>query len=240
MRRRRLEQRCSGTRRPTGRRRRCRAARPAARRRAAVASASPRWKRVAITRGARLGRGAQRPRRAGRARASPSTSADLVDAVHARVVRGLELDRGLPLVGDDACRSPARAATASNSRPALVVTGECDAGARPCARRRAAGRRPHPPPRPGRHLPPCHLDHATPIRHGSRTARVAARQPHGAEVADPLEPAQVAGEQLAAPDGAVAAVARAVEDRADRRPGLPVLGQAGRQVGVVVLDARRG
>ena len=54
---------------------------------------------------------------------------------------------------------------------------------------------------------------------------------------DPLEPAQVAEQQLAAPDGAVLAVAGAVVDRTDRRPPLAVLGQRGGEVGMVVLDA---
>ena len=44
-------------------------------------------------------------------------------------------------------------------------------------------------------------------------------------------------QQLAAPDGPVEPVAGAVEDRADRRPGDAVLGQARGQVGVMVLDA---
>jgi hypothetical protein len=51
------------------------------------------------------------------------------------------------------------------------------------------------------------------------------------------EPRRAADEQLAAPHGPVRPVARAVEDRADGVAGLAVLGQAGGQVGVVVLHA---
>ena len=63
-------------------------------------------------------------------------------------------------------------------------------------------------------------------------------------MADALEAAQVADQQLAAPDRAVGAVAGAVEDRRRRRAGLAVLGEAGGEVRVVVLhadmlDARR-
>ena len=56
-------------------------------------------------------------------------------------------------------------------------------------------------------------------------------------MAGALEAGQIADEQLAAPDRPVGAVAGAVEDRADRRPGLAVLGQAGREVRVVMLHA---
>jgi hypothetical protein len=47
---------------------------------------------------------------------------------------------------------------------------------------------------------------------------------------------EVAGEHLAAPDGAVRTQARAVEDRAHGRARFPVLGQAGGEMRVVVLD----
>ena len=67
---------------------------------------------------------------------------------------------------------------------------------------------------------------------------LAARHPDRPQVADPLEADEVAAQQLAAPDGAVGAVAGAVVDRA-RRPLHAVLGQRRREVRVVVLDADR-
>ena len=48
---------------------------------------------------------------------------------------------------------------------------------------------------------------------------------------------EVAAEELAAPDRAVGPVAGPVEDRADGGAELAVLGQARREVRVVVLDA---
>ena len=53
----------------------------------------------------------------------------------------------------------------------------------------------------------------------------------------PLEALQVAAKQLAAPERPVRAVPRPVEDESERRPFFTVLGQAGRGVRVVVLDA---
>src|SRR5262249_34193614 len=50
------------------------------------------------------------------------------------------------------------------------------------------------------------------------------------------ERGDVAVKQLATPHGPVEPVPGAVEDRADRRSGLSVLGQARGEVGVVVLD----
>ena len=55
-------------------------------------------------------------------------------------------------------------------------------------------------------------------------------------MAGPLEAVETADQQLAAPDRPVGAVPGAVIDRADGRATLPVLGQARRQVGVVMLD----
>ena len=54
---------------------------------------------------------------------------------------------------------------------------------------------------------------------------------------DALERREVAAQQLAAPERPVGAVAGAVEDERERRPGLAVLGEARGGVGVVVLDA---
>ena len=76
-------------------------------------------------------------------------------------------------------------------------------------------------------------------RHPPRLAdrALAAGQPHRQQVPGALKPPHVADQQLAAPDGAVGPVAGAVEDRADRRARLAVLGEARRQVRVVVLHA---
>ena len=53
----------------------------------------------------------------------------------------------------------------------------------------------------------------------------------------PLEPGQVRDQELAAPDGAVRPVTGAVEGHPDDRPAGPVVGQAGRDVRVVMLNA---
>ena len=67
--------------------------------------------------------------------------------------------------------------------------------------------------------------------------RRAARHRHRLQVPDPLEAGQVGHQDLAAPDRAVGAPAEPVEGDADHRTGLAVVGQAGGDVGVVVLDA---
>ena len=74
--------------------------------------------------------------------------------------------------------------------------------------------------------------------HAPRRAdgRVAARHADRVQVGRALEAGQIADEDLAAPDRAVGAVAGAVVDRADRRAGLAVLGEARGEVRVVVLD----
>ena len=77
---------------------------------------------------------------------------------------------------------------------------------------------------------------------------VAAREAERAEVGDAREAGRVAEEELAAPDRAVGPVAGAVPRDAERGPVGLVLGEAGGEVGVVVLDgdeaeaprARRG
>ena len=53
------------------------------------------------------------------------------------------------------------------------------------------------------------------------------------------KPDEVADEDLAAPDRPVRPIARAVVDRAHGRPLEAVLGEAGRQMGMVVLHARQ-
>src|SRR5689334_17074647 len=62
-------------------------------------------------------------------------------------------------------------------------------------------------------------------------------QAHRPERADPAKAPDTAVQQLAAPDRSVEPVPGAVEDRPDRSAGLPVLGEAGREMRVVVLDA---
>ncbi len=152
--------------------------------------------------------------------------------------RPLQLDRRLPLVVDRGA-DPHSAATASNSRPMLLVAASADRRVRPAA---------PPPARPrvalvpisaaGSALGPAAASQAHAIRQGSRTAR----SPPGSRTAagaDPLESREVADQQLATPDGAVAAVAR--RRRRSRRPPVrPHRARpAGGQVGVVVLNADR-
>ena len=131
-------------------------------------------------------------------------------------------------------RTPQSAATASNRRPMLVVSGEARPVRASCA---TCSQRSGSMPGSGAARAPISASHAQAIRHGSRIARLAAGHPHRPEVPDALESAQVAAQQLAAPDGAVGAVAGAVVDRADRRRRHAVLGEARREVRVVVLDA---
>ena len=90
----------------------------------------------------------------------------------------------------------------------------------------------------GGSAPRAASSHAHAIRHGSRDRPVAAGQPHGPQVAGALEPAQVADQQLAAPDRAVGRRSPVPSKIAPTAgPRLAVLGQAGGEVGVVVLDA---
>ena len=126
---------------------------------------------------------------------------------------------------------PQSAATASNSRPALVVCGRRGAAAHERAdrvpARCAAPLARAPPGRPGRSSPSaCSQAHA--IRHGSRTAASPPGSRTGQRWPGALAAADAADEQLAAPDGAVGAQPRAVVDRADgrarprrARPGRP-------------------
>jgi hypothetical protein len=64
---------------------------------------------------------------------------------------------------------------------------------------------------------------------------VATGEQRRCQVAHPFEPGEVGDHHLATPDGAVGAVAGAVEAEADDRAGVAVLGQQRRQMGVVVL-----
>ncbi len=66
---------------------------------------------------------------------------------------------------------------------------------------------------------------------------LAAGHRHRREATAPLEACQVGDQELAAPDRAVGAVAGAVEGHPDDRAVRPVVGQAGGDVRVVVLDA---
>ena len=226
----------SGTRRPTARRCRARGRRASRAQSSAVASASAWWKRVGDRADAR--------RRAPTSRAiarivSPRVEhagdgGERVGAALGGVARGLELHRRLALVGDLERAGRRARATASNSRP--------DRGRQ---RRRRAGLRHPPDGAPALRVDaaaaaarrrPAAISHAHAIRHGSRTA----------------------GRRRAA---GPATGGRRARSRAGRRPGsrrprpcrrcpspapskiaptagagLAVLGQAGGQVGVVVLD----
>src|SRR5689334_990825 len=74
-------------------------------------------------------------------------------------------------------------------------------------------------------------------RHPPRLAdrgRTAGHRDRG-EMVDPPELAQVGDENLTTPDRAVGPVAEPVERDADYRAVVPVVGQAGGDVGVVVL-----
>jgi hypothetical protein len=156
---------------------------------------------------------------------------ELVCAALGRVAGGLELDRRLAFVGDPQAHAAdgthgveqpadggrdgggqAGLREPSDRAPALGV----DARQRPLVAGRLQPRAGHPPW----------------LAHGL----VAARQRDRPQVAGALEAAQVADQDLAAPHRPVGAEPTAVEDRADRRPLLAVVGQAGREVGVVVLD----
>ncbi len=135
-------------------------------------------------------------------------------------------------------RRPAIAATASKRRPTLVVGGDAVPvpaisatasqlrGSTSCAR--ASGI--------GGGVSPAAASHAHAIRQGSRTAASPPGSRTGKRSPTRSYPAQVAGQDLAAPDRAVGPVSGAVEDGADRRLGYAVLRKAGGQVGVVVLD----
>ena len=88
--------------------------------------------------------------------------------------------------------------------------------------------------------PKASVSHADAIRHGWRIAAAAPRHPHRPQPAGALKAPQVCDQELAAPDGAVWPVPGAVEDRSHCGPiSGTVLGQAGCEVGVVVLDADR-
>jgi hypothetical protein len=66
------------------------------------------------------------------------------------------------------------------------------------------------------------------------------RHRHRLQVGDPLIAVEIGSQELPAPERAVRAVARAVEDEGQRGPGLAVLGEAGRRVRVVVLHRDPG
>ena len=133
---------------------------------------------------------------------------------------------------------PHSAATASNSRPALVVSGDANplrassatwlqaaALDQPAQALRAGSDRRRAPRRATRR--PC----AT--AGGSRPRRPASAP--GSSRPARSQPREPADQQLATPDRAVLAVAGAVEDRPYGRAVLAVLGEARREVGMVVL-----
>ena len=144
----------------------------------------------------------------GRRASARRRSGEVVRVVVARIARRLELDRGLALVGHlganaaqrrHGVEQPAHARRRRGRRRRCRTSSATvrHARGRRGRRRRGSGAGPRRPPR---------RSHAHAIRHGSRIAAVAARQPHR-PAGDPArsKPAQVADEQLAAPDRAVGA-----------------------------------
>ena len=93
------------------------------------------------------------------------------------------------------------------------------------------------PARPRAPAGPARSRCAAATRHGSRIAASPPGSGTGSRCASRSKPAEVAAQQLAAPERPVGAVARAVEDERERRALLAVLGEARGGVGVVVLDA---
>ncbi len=77
---------------------------------------------------------------------------------------------------------------------------------------------------------------AAAMRHGSRAARSPPGRRSGAQPPEPLAARAVDAQQFAAPRGAVAAEADAVEREAEDRTLDPMLGGDRRDVRVVVLD----
>ena len=111
---------------------------------------------------------------------------------------------------------PARA-MATTALPALgVIAHHVEPGGQVAAEGRVEVRRRH---------PPWLLD-----GHGSP------RHPHRGEVPGPAERREVGDQDLAPPQRAIAAVAETVEGDSDHRSGLAVVGEAGGDMGVVMLD----
>ena len=151
----------------------------------------------------------------------------------------LQLDRGLPLVVDRVAHPEQRghrveqAAGAGGERrvdpfprerehvapPVLVPLDDVQVSRPAAGERGVQVRRGHPP-----RLP----DRGGTARHRDRR-----------EVPRPAELGQVGDQELTAPDRAVGAVPGPVERDPDDRAGLAVVGQAGGDVRVVVLDPRQ-
>ena len=196
--------------------------------------ASASWKRAATRparrRDARSSTIAARPGggRAGRRRRDRGVRTPL-----RRVGARLELDRRLALVGDLGAQAAERRhgveqpPHAARQRRGQPGAGQPETSSQRPRRRAAsaAGASLRPPAATRR---PCARAGGSPPRRracGPRTAAPRART------------RQVADQQLAAPDRAVGAVAGAVVDRPQRGAGMAVLGQAGGEVGVMVLHA---
>ena len=137
---------------------------------------------------------------------------------------------------------PRRAATASNSRPALEVSGELSPVAIWC-RRTASSVGVGGPHERQVQLPGLVAEGAAQVAQGRPVGPVdgglAAGQRNVGQVGQAPVAREIAQQELAAPDGAVGAVAGAVPADADDRPIGAVLGQAGGQVGVVVLHGHQ-
>ena len=181
-----------------------------------AASATPSWNAAAICSRGRPRRG----RRERRRRDRPANHACLDPARVRR--RGnfagemLELDRSSTLVADLRRQSEQRG---DRVEEAAHARGE---------RRVHLEALAHPPPPRERDRAPGAFQVAGGHAPGLADRGLPARQRHGLQVGDPLGLGQVAPQQLAAPDGAVVAVAGSVEDERQRRP-LPRRARRGRR-----------
>ena len=135
--------------------------------------------------------------------------------------------------------SPRMAATASNNRPALDVSGELNPDWIICRIMGALSQAPALLPSRARvrsHNPSVHNTLAA-IRQGSSMALVAAGQRVGFEMRDALKAAAVGHQNLAAPDRAVHAVTGAVERHADDGLMQTMFGHDAGDVRVMMLNA---
>ena len=133
---------------------------------------------------------------------------------------------------------PQIAATASKSRPALVVRGELTRSRTTGPRCQSPAVTESPSARGigGSSTSSAAASQAHAIRHGCRAA-ASPPEADGKEQPGALVAGDPAGEDLPLPDGAVGPEAGSVIDRAHRVAGHAVLGEAGGEVRMVVLDA---
>ena len=134
---------------------------------------------------------------------------------------------------------PQSAATASNSRPTLVVSGDARPLCASAATCRHASGSTASASAGGRSGGESHAaaSHAHAIRHGWRIAASPPGSRTGSRCPTRSKPARSPSSSSPPQTRAVAAEAGAVVDRPDRRAALAVLGETGGQVRVVVLHA---